>query len=196
MKYEYEKLTDEDLFALLSENKEVSNLAFNELHRRYSQKMYSYLNRLLGNRFFIKDLYQEIFVKIYNIGIKSKEKQLNNFNAYIYQTAKNLCLNHFKSENKLPELYSEYMNDIKTEEKDIDEERIEMLKKSVKLLPEIYREVIILSEFENLSNTSIAEITGDSEINIRVKLHRGKKMLRDIYSRMKRRMKVIEENDR
>ncbi len=195
MKYEYEKLADEDLFALLSENKEVSNLAFNELHKRYSQKMYSYLNRLLGNRFFIKDLYQEIFVKIYNIGIKRKEKQLNNFNAYIYQTAKNLCLNHFKSENKLPELYSEYMNDIKSEDKDIDEDRIEMLKKSVKLLPEIYREVIILSEFENLSNSSIAEITGDTEINIRVKLHRAKKMLRDIYARMKRRMKVIEEND-
>jgi RNA polymerase sigma-70 factor (ECF subfamily) len=195
MKYEYEKLADEDLFALLSENQEVSNLAFNELHKRYSKKMYSYLYRLLGDKFFIKDLYQEIFVKIYNIGIKRKEKQLNNFNAYIYQTAKNLCLNHFKSENKLPDVYSEYMNEIKSDDNEFDDDKIEILKKSVKLLPEIYREVIILSEFENLSNPSIAQITGDTEINVRVKLHRAKKMLREIYARMKRRMKIIEEND-
>lgn len=195
MKYEYEKLTDEDLFSLLSESKEVSQLAFGELYKRYSAKIHSYLFKTLGEKFFIKDLFQEVFVKIYQIGVKSKGKKLTNFNAYIYQAAKNICLNHFRTENRMPDVYSEYMTSITNEKEQGYEEEIEMVRKAVEKLPPTLKEVFILSEFEGLSYSSIAEITNDTEVNVRVKIHRARKSILGIITRMKNRRKIWQENE-
>jgi len=195
MKYEYDKLSDEDLFSLLSESKEVSQLAFRELYKRYSSKIHAYLFRTLGEKFFIKDLFQEVFVKVYQIGLKSKGKKLTNFNAYIYQTAKNLCLNHFRVENRMPDIYSEYMT-LLSNEKDADyEEELEMVRKAVDKLPPTLKEVFILSEFEGLTYSTIAEMLNESEVNIRVKMHRARKALLGIITRMKKRRKIWQENE-
>ncbi len=195
MKYEYDKLTDEDLFSLLAESQEVSQLAFSELYKRYSAKIHSYLFRTLGEKFFIKDLFQEVFVKLYQIGLKSKGKKLNNFNAYIYQTAKNICLNHFRVENRMPEIYSEYMTSITNEKERDYEEDIELVRQAVDKLPPSLKEVFILSEFEGLSYSSISEITSDTEVNVRVKIHRARKALLGIVTRMKKRRKIWQENE-
>ena len=195
MKYEYEKLTDEDLFSLLSESKEVSQLAFSELYKRYSAKIHSYLFKTLGEKFFIKDLFQEVFVKVYQIGLKSKGKKLTNFNAYIYQTAKNICLNHFRTENRMPDVYAEYMTGITNEKEQGYEEEIEMVRKAVEKLPPTLKEVFILSEFEGLTYSSIAQITNDTEVNVRVKIHRARKSILGIITRMKNRRKIWQENE-
>lgn len=195
MKYEYEKLSDEDLFGLLSESKEVSQRAFNELYKRYSAKIHSYLYRTLGEKFFIKDLFQEVFVKVYQIGLKSKGKKLTNFNAYIYQAAKNICLNHFKTENRMPDIYTEYMNNIIGEKEADTDEEIELVRKAVNKLPDSMKEVFILSEFEGMSYSTISEITGESEVNVRVKIHRARKLLKGIITRMKNRRKIWQENE-
>jgi len=195
MKYEYDKLTDEELFSLLSESKEVSKLAFSELYKRYSAKIHAYLFKTLGEKFFIKDLFQEVFVKVYQIGLKSKGKKLTNFNAYIYQTAKNICLNHFRVENRMPDVYSEYMTAI-TNEKGADyEDDIEMVRKAVDKLPPTLKEVFILSEFEGLTYSTIADMLNESEVNIRVKIHRARKALLGIITRMKNRRKIWQENE-
>lgn len=195
MKYEYEKLSDEDLFGLLSESKEVSQRAFNELYKRYSAKIHSYLYRTLSEKFFIKDLFQEVFVKVYQIGLKSKGKKLTNFNAYIYQAAKNICLNHFKTENRMPDIYTEYMNNIIGEKEADTDEEIELVRKAVNKLPDSMKEVFILSEFEGMSYSTISEITGESEVNVRVKIHRARKLLKGIITRMKNRRKIWQENE-
>lgn len=195
MKYEYDKLSDEDLFGLLSESKEVSQLAFNELYKRYSAKIHSYLFRTLGEKFFIKDLFQEVFVKIYQIGIKTKGKKITNFNAYLYQTAKNICLNHFRLENRMPDVFAEYMTSIANEKNTDYEEEIDLVRKAVDKLPKSLKEVFILSQFEELSYSTIAEITNDTEINVRVKIHRARKALQGIIARMKNRRKIWQENE-
>ncbi len=195
MKYEYDKLTDEELFSLLSQSQEVSQQSFSELYKRYSAKIHAYLFRTLGEKFFIKDLFQEVFVKVYQIGLKSNGKILTNFNAYIYQTAKNICLNHFRVENRMPDVYAEYMTNVASEKEQNFEDDVEIVRQAVDKLPSSLKEVFILSEFEGLSYSSISEITSDTEINVRVKIHRARKSLLGIITRMKNRRKIWQENE-
>lgn len=195
MKYEYDKLTDEDLFSLLSQSHEVSQQAFGELYKRYSAKIHAYLFRTLGEKFFIKDLFQEVFVKVYQIGLKSKNKKITNFNAYIYQTAKNICLNHFRVENRLSDIYSEYMTSISNEKENDYKDDLELVRQAVDKLPASLKEVFILSEFEGLSYSTISQMTNDTEINVRVKIHRARKSLLGIITRMKNRRKIWQENE-
>jgi RNA polymerase sigma-70 factor (ECF subfamily) len=194
MKYEYEKLTDEELFSLLSESKEVSEKAFNEIYKRYSGKIYSYLYRLLGDKFFIKDIFQEVFTKIYKIGIESKNRNLYSFRSYIYQTTRHICLNHYKIEGRLPEIHNEYVKQ-RTEDNTNIADTVELVKAAVNKLPDNLREVFILSEFEELNYPAIAEITGDSQVNIRVKIHRARKMLKDIVISLRNETKNMVENE-
>jgi RNA polymerase sigma-70 factor (ECF subfamily) len=194
MKYEYEKLTDEELFSLLSKSKEVSEKAFNEIYKRYSGKIYSYLYRLLGDKFFIKDIFQEVFTKVYKIGIESKNRHLFSFRSYIYQATRNICLNHYKNEGRLPEIHTEYMK-LRTEDNTNISDTLDLVKAAVDKLPDNLREVFILSEFEELNYPAIAEITGDSQVNIRVKIHRARKMLKDIVLSLRNESKKMVENE-
>lgn len=194
MKYDYDNLADEELFGLLSKDREASNRAFNELYKRYSGKIYSFIYRLLGNKFFIKDIYQDVFTQIYRIGADGKNKNIYNFRSYIYQTAKNTCLNHFKQEGKIEEVHTDYMTNMSGEVSDLSD-TIDLVRKAVSRLPENLKEVFILSEYEEMNYPAIAEITGDTQINVRVKIHRARKMLKEIVISMRQEMNIMVENE-
>ncbi len=49
-------------------------------------------------------------------------------------------------------------------------------------LPPDYRSVILLKEFEEFSNQEIAEILDISLSNVKIRLHRARVMLKDIFS--------------
>ena len=59
--------------------------------------------------------------------------------------------------------------------------RYERLMAAVRQLPDIQRQIVILS-LEELSHREIAEVIGTSEDNIAVRLNRAKKMLREILA--------------
>lgn len=192
MNYDYEKLSDEDLFSLLSENREVSNRAFNEIYNRYSARILSYLYKLLGNKFFIKDIFQDIFARVYKSGAEGKSKKLFNFRSYLYQTTKNVCLNHYKSEGRLKEIRSDFMT-IYPEETSNVGDTVELVRLAVSKLPDNLREVFILSEYEELTYPTIADITGDTQVNVRVKIYRARKMIKELVISMRNNVNNLVE---
>jgi RNA polymerase sigma-70 factor (ECF subfamily) len=194
MKYDYENLADEKLFELLSKDRDISNRAFNELYKRYSGKIYSFLYRLLGNKFFIKDIYQDVFARVYRIGAEGKNKNLYNFRSYLYQTAKNACLNHFKSEGRISEVHTDFMITYPEDTSNVGD-TVELVRQAVSRLPENLKEVFILAEYEEMNYPAIAEMIGDTQVNVRVKIYRARKMLKDIVVSMRREMNNMVENE-
>jgi RNA polymerase sigma-70 factor (ECF subfamily) len=49
-------------------------------------------------------------------------------------------------------------------------------------LPESYRTVLILSEFEGIRNAEIAAITGISSDTVKIRLHRAREKLRQEFT--------------
>lgn len=121
-----------------------------------------------------KDIAQETFVSVWeNL---SKFRGESSIGTWIFRIASNHCLRQIERQNRMPK--SELPTDLEltgqhSEEK---EENTVLLYRFISELPEMQR-IIISLELEELPQAEIAKITGLSEANTRVKIHRIKKKL-------------------
>jgi RNA polymerase sigma-70 factor (ECF subfamily) len=72
---------------------------------------------------------------------------------------------------------------------------VELVRQAVSRLPENLKEVFILAEYEEMNYPAIAEMIGDTQVNVRVKIYRARKMLKDIVVSMRREMNNMVENE-
>jgi RNA polymerase sigma-70 factor (ECF subfamily) len=60
----------------------------------------------------------------------------------------------------------------------VDQETQEMVEQAIAGLPEMYRDVYVLSDVEGLSNAKIADLLGLNLPGIKIRLHRARRMMR------------------
>lgn len=166
---------------------------FQKIHDTFRPKILRYLKRLVSE-YEAEDLTQEVFVKI-DQALKTfrGESQLS---TWIYRIATNAALDRLRSpsfqrmvkkrsSNNLIAEGKIETKDLSTGEKTLSVEqqliRKEMhqcIRNLVENLPENYRTVLVLSEFEELKDKEIAEILGLSLNTIKIRLHRARAKLR------------------
>lgn len=64
-----------------------------------------------------------------------------------------------------------------------DPDSVEFLERIIDTLPSTQQEVIRLSAFSNLPNDEIAALTGLSAVNVRQLLSRGRKKIKELYTK-------------
>jgi len=176
MASQYTRHTDEDLFTLMTRG---DKLAFVELYTRYRGRIYAYSLRMLGDRDRANDVFQETFTRIYN-RCREKERLMTNVSAYIFTTARNICLNTIR--NNKPTAAVEDYHEIVFQPSHENVELAEMVKRSLDLLPQHHREAFVLREYDGLTYQEISEITGQSLSAVKVHIFRAKEKLRKILS--------------
>jgi RNA polymerase sigma factor (sigma-70 family) len=153
------------------------------LFEKYHVKMYNFFYRNTSDKELSMDLTQDLFHRI--ISYRHTYNESDNFKAWIYKMARNLNIDHYRKYNKWNMIY-ETTEEIEDEKKLITDEIVcneekQQLFKAIKKLSNEQQELIELSRFQDLSNAEISEITGDSIANVKVKLHRAVKKLKEIY---------------
>lgn len=91
----YQQYSDEELMPLLLSG---HRMAFDELYKRYSQKMFSYFFRMLWkDKELAEDFTQDLFVKL----IKNAELFVSGrqFSTWIYSIAHNMCKNEYRKQH-------------------------------------------------------------------------------------------------
>jgi len=172
----YEKYSDEELFQLLNLEDNEAERAFTEIYNRYAPYIYAYCRRFLGNKEGAEDIFQETFINFHQS--VSKLKEMTNVKGYILSIARNLCHNFLRNQ-KFSLTYDDYSSVI-DEDRSVNDELLDLIKRGIELMPEDLRELFILREYDGLSYTEIAQIS-DSNINtVKVKLYRAKQKLRKI----------------
>jgi RNA polymerase sigma factor (sigma-70 family) len=137
-----------------------------------------------------KDLMQDIFIRVWeNMSSFRGEAAMS---TWIYRIALNTCLTHVRTIRRslkvspLPDKF-----DLADSDAGMDEEQnLDFFIHSVNQLPPFDRTLISLY-LEDLSGKEIAEITGLSEANVRVKIHRIKENL----SKMIKELTIKTENN-
>lgn len=145
----------------------------------------------------VDDLAQDVFAKV-ALGLAHFEGRAK-LSTWIYRIATNTAIDCLrKNRTGLPE--TPMANDIPapgTDEMDIqdsipreqplqcliDTQMNTCIREHVDKLPEIYRTAMILSAFEELSNKDIAQILDISLETVKIRLHRGRAMLRKILDK-------------
>jgi len=169
--------TDEELVALLSEEKGVSEKAFQELYNRYSSMVHAYCLRVLNDQEQSEDFFQETFIRFFQ-HVQANHKATN-IPGFLITIARNMCLN-YKRDKRITVSLDGY--DIRAERNQNYEnkELLELITYALDLLDFDYREAFVLREYDGLPYNDIAEITGTTLTNAKSRVFRAKQKIKDI----------------
>jgi len=163
----YQHYSDEELMPLL---KSGHRMAFDELYKRYGQKMFSYFFRMLWkNKELAEDFTQDLFIKlIKNVDIFIEGRQLS---TWLYSIAHNMCKNEYRKQ----ELRKTHMQQVHKEPLSVmlnpDLKKFkEAVYQCTNELPEEKKTLYILRFQENLSVPEISSIMNINEGTIKSRI--------------------------
>jgi RNA polymerase sigma-70 factor, ECF subfamily len=167
---------------ILQQIKKGNQTAFSRLYDRYQDKIYRFIFFRVSSESLAQDLTSETFIKILQYLMNGKE--IENFQSFAYQTAKNLVIDFYRSRGQeeitLDESISENISDRQDVSEALDEKfNLNQIEAALTKVVSPYRDVLVLRFVEDLSFKEIAETLNIKEDNARMLSHRGLKMLRD-----------------
>ncbi len=179
-------VTDEEWMLRLSEG----NLdGASPLFERYQVRLYNFFRQLGYERAMSEDLTQNVFERV----LKYRQSYRNQtaFQSWVFQIARNVSAD-FHKKNRLQmtdfagaEMLAGTDEPISTQMEEA--ENIQALHRAMAKLPEDQREILILTRFQNLKYSEVADILGCTESNAKVKAHRAIKQLREWYFKLEAR---------
>ncbi|MCA9242783.1 MAG: sigma-70 family RNA polymerase sigma factor [Phycisphaerales bacterium] len=175
------QLSDEQLLAL---HLDGSPEAFNKLVDRYSNELFGFLCRFVGNAAAAEDLVQETFVQVYLAAETFDEGR--RFRPWLYTIAANKGRDHLRARGRRV-TYSldtsgpddsarRAENTLEAGTAPVDEtlgqdERAEQVRRIVSGMPENMRLVLTLGYFEQLPYAEIAEVLDIPVGTVKSRLH-------------------------
>ncbi len=178
MKKGWAEHSDQELFDLIVAGSKNSENAFTELYNRYSPRVYAYCRRFLGNEEEAMDVFQETFIKFHQCA--DRDREMTNVPAFLLKIARNLCVN-LRRREKTMVTFEDYMINDHVVQSDKDE-LLGLIKSALELLPDDYREVFILREYDGLSYQEITDVTGITLATVKVRIFRAKQKIREILA--------------
>jgi RNA polymerase sigma-70 factor (ECF subfamily) len=155
---------------------------FMHAYDTYNDAIFRYCLFETSNREVALDLTQETFIKVWQYLEDGKE--IEHTKAFLYRVAGNLVIDYRRKKK------STSLDDMMEEGFDVEHDERERLmdgfdsKKLMGLLEQVgdtYRDIIIMRFIDDLTIKEIATVTGESENNISVRIHRGTEKLRQLY---------------
>jgi RNA polymerase sigma factor (sigma-70 family) len=140
-------------------------------------RLFGYLVRMTANLDLSADMLQESFARyIEHYGSRPCQYPL------LYRIARNILTDHFRYNNRFAYTDDNIEDFCSIHEQTIEtRETFEQVLKAIRKLKPADREIILMAAGEgNLTYQQIGEITGNSESNIKVRIHRARIKLREI----------------
>ena len=170
------------------------NRAFDELVRRYRDRVYRLCMKILRHEDDAAEALQDAFLSAYR-GLKNFKRE-SRFSTWLYRIATNASLmklrrrrdGHVSYEQSqggdgdgepmaIPDWSSQPLEEL------LDAETREVLGREVELLPANEREVFVLRDIMEQSNADVAQELGLSVAAVKSRLHRARLHLRDRMNR-------------
>ena len=185
------KLSDEKLILRFQEG-DIN--AYNELVKRYKDRLLNFIFRYFNNREQAEDVVQDTLIKLYTHA--SYYKNIAKFSTWIFTIAKNNALTELRK-NKRKQTDSLWTDDgkvidINSNDQTLDrkvqnEIAVDQLNKFLDEIPENFRMAVVLRDFQELSYDEISKILEIPIGTIKSRINRGRIQLAE-------KMKHFKEN--
>jgi RNA polymerase sigma-70 factor (ECF subfamily) len=186
-----ENLSDEQLIFSFQEG---DNTAYDEIVKRYKDRLTNFIFRYVGSYDECEDIVQDTFIKVYVS--KHLYKEIAKFSTWIYTIAINLAKTKIIKKQKY-KIFSLSSNEDEDKDFDIPDDAYlpdtdanskfqnEYIQKALNSIPENYRKLVILRDVEDFSYEEIADMTGLPMGTVKSRINRGREklqvLLKDIY---------------
>lgn len=163
-------LTDQQLIHLYLDG---DSEALSNLIERYKDKIYTSIYLLVKDKYLAEDIFQDAFIKVIDTINGGRYTDEGKFLPWVMRIAHNLCVDHFRKVKRSPSIKTSDDHDIfevlnfseaGADEKMIQGQSHERVRKMLDMLPEDQKEVIVMRHYADLSFKEIAKLT-DCSIN-------------------------------
>lgn len=168
---------DEELIAEILNGKKR---LFEQLIRKYNQRLYRMGIAILGDEMETEDAMQMAYINAYEH--LSKFEHRSSFGTWLTRIMINQCYQQKKKSKRFLANFTPTDNFITMDtpaNELVNKELNTILEKAIAQLPERYRLVFVLREMEDLSVRETSTTLSITEPNVKVRLNRAKTMLRE-----------------
>lgn len=173
-------LTDEDLIRQFQSGQDE---AFTEIVHRYSNPLYNFIYRIIGDAAFAEDLLQETFLRLWQN--RQSYREIAKFSTWLYTVAGNLAKSELRrlkvrrwisfssgeSDDRPLDFADDRSDPLEQMEQKIAQERIDY---EIQKLPIRFREVIVLRDVQELSYEEISSILKIPLGTVKSRVNRGR----------------------
>lgn len=153
------------------------NPSIENIWKEFHGNLKFYIKKRVNDDFDAEDILQEVFIKIHNRidTLKDTEK----IHGWVYQITRNTIIDFYRKRKNGSGLSDE--NFVEHEfEPDPNKEFQKDILETINKLPEIYRDALIKTEYQNLTQKELAEELGISLPGVKSRVQRARNMLRDV----------------
>lgn len=164
--------------------------AMGMLYEKYKRPLYAYFTKITyGDSHVSEDLVHTVFYRA--IKYKSSFTGQGSFANWLFCIAHNVCLDHKMKNRKVIEYKADIMKGIPLNYDDQDEkndrnEKLTILEKAFKKLTDEERELVTMCKIDCLRYSDVAGILGISESNVKIRMFRAIRKLREIVIKMEK----------
>jgi RNA polymerase sigma-70 factor, ECF subfamily len=189
-----EQAPELELARLASEGDES---AFSEIMRRFGPRVFRVASRFFRRREQVEEAAQEVFLKAFT-ELRSFEGR-GSFEGWLTRIATNRCLNMIRSARRRPELTASDLSededawiennlaDAATERQQAVERQVvaaDLAERVLETMAPDDRLVLMMIDGEEASVKEVAEATGWSESNVKVKAFRARRRMREAVEKL------------
>lgn len=145
-----------------------------------------------------EDIVQDVFLKIHHN--LDNVREMDRLESWVYQIARNTVVDYYRKnrpEVALPDLLTEDL----PPEPDAEESLVPAMRETVESLPAAYREALLLTEYQGLSQVEMATRLGISISGAKSRVQRARQKVKDMllsccHFEFDRRGKILEYRER
>ena len=187
------KIVKDNDFDLIQAINSGQTEKFQDLVKRYEQKLYNFSLRMCRNRSDAEDMIQDTFLNVFKY-LKNFRHE-SKFKNWLYKVAASTCIKKRRKSKFAPEKelsLDEFIPNEEAEKPDhvpewaqlpldklLNDELHDKINETILTLPKKYRLVMVLRDIEGFSTDETAQILNLSPSNVKVRLHRARLYMRD-----------------
>ncbi|MCB0490693.1 MAG: RNA polymerase sigma factor SigZ [Cyclobacteriaceae bacterium] len=158
--------------------KHIEKSVTEHLYKAMSSPLKHFIESRVKNSSIADDILHEVFIKIHNRIDTLKDPA--KVESWIFQITRNAIIDHFRKDKGHVDVVEEDLQESDDDEEDLHKQASAGLTERVYQLPDIYKQAILLTTYEGLSQKQLAEKMNISLTGAKSRVQRARKMLKDM----------------
>jgi RNA polymerase sigma-70 factor, ECF subfamily len=150
---------------------------------QYSRRLRAFIRSRVGDDAEAEDILQEVFIRVHRNLCCLPEPEWHRPESWIYQIARHLIIDHYRRRREMVTIPENLPAEPDLPEEDPESLLALSLGELINELPEPYRQALILTEYQGLSQKQLAERMGISLSGAKSRVQRARDKLRDMLLR-------------
>lgn len=147
-----------------------------QIWKEYHDQLFRFINKQVNDEMQAEDILQDVFIKILTKIDTLKDR--SKLKSWIYQLTRNAIIDHYRLKKSTSDIDSFSIISETQVDMEAMHEATNWIGRFIEALPESYRQALVLYEMEGLAQKEIAELLNISYVNTRLRIQRGRKLLK------------------